>query len=177
MILVETAEDVEALPINPEKIAYLTQTTLSVDDANVVIAAIRKKFPQVANPPKDDICYATQNRQEAVRDLAQRADLVLVLGSQNSSNSKRLAEIAGSLGPHAHLIDGVSEIDDAWFNGVDAVLITAGASAPEDVVQECIDYLQSRFGATIVEEWVREENVHFPLPKSLRELLPVINAG
>jgi 4-hydroxy-3-methylbut-2-en-1-yl diphosphate reductase len=177
MILVETAEDVERLDINPEKIAYLTQTTLSVDDANVVIAAIRQKFPQVANPPKDDICYATQNRQEAVRDLAKRADIVLVLGSQNSSNSKRLAEIAGSLGPHAHLIDGVAEIDDAWFDGVDAVLITAGASAPEDVVQECIDYLQLRFGATIVEKWVREENVHFPLPKSLRELLPVINAG
>jgi 4-hydroxy-3-methylbut-2-enyl diphosphate reductase len=176
MILVETAEDVEALAINPEKIAYLTQTTLSVDDANVVIAAIRKKFPQVANPPKDDICYATQNRQEAVRELARRADLVLVLGSQNSSNSKRLAEIAGSLGPHAHLIDGVSEIVDDWFDDVENVLITAGASAPEDVVQECIDYLQRRFGATIVEEWVREENVHFPLPRSLRELLPVLGA-
>ncbi len=176
MILVETAEDVERLTINPEKIAYLTQTTLSVDDANVVIDALRKRFPQVANPPKDDICYATQNRQEAVRELAKRADVVLVLGSQNSSNSKRLAEIAGSLGPHAHLIDGVAEIDDAWFDGVENVLITAGASAPEDVVQECIDHLQSRFGATIVEEWVREENVHFPLPRSLRELLPVVSA-
>jgi 4-hydroxy-3-methylbut-2-enyl diphosphate reductase len=176
MILVETAEDVEALEIDPEKIAYLTQTTLSVDDANVVIDAIRGKFPQVANPPKDDICYATQNRQEAVRELAKRADVVLVLGSQNSSNSRRLAEIAGSLGPHAHLIDGVAEIDDAWFDGVENVLITAGASAPEDVVQECIDHLQSRFGATIVEEWVREENVHFPLPRSLRELLPVVSA-
>ncbi len=174
MILVETAEDVEKLEINPEKIAYLTQTTLSVDDANIVISALRKKFPQIANPPKDDICYATQNRQEAVRELAQRADLVLVLGSQNSSNSKRLAEIAGSLGPHAHLIDGVSEIKREWFNGVENVLITAGASAPEDVVQECIEFIQATFGATIVEEWVREENVHFPLPKSLRELLPVI---
>ena len=174
IILVETAEDVARLEFNPEKIAYLTQTTLSVDDANVVIAAIREKFPQVANPPKDDICYATQNRQEAVRELARRADLVLVLGSQNSSNSRRLAEIAGSLGPHAHLIDGVVEIDDGWFDGVENVLITAGASAPEDVVQECIDYLQSRFGATIVEEWVREENVHFPLPRSLRELLPIV---
>ncbi|HEY2154317.1 MAG TPA: 4-hydroxy-3-methylbut-2-enyl diphosphate reductase [Isosphaeraceae bacterium] len=176
MILVETAEDVEALEIDPEKIAYLTQTTLSVDDANVVIDAIRGKFPQVANPPKDDICYATQNRQEAVRELAKRAEVVLVLGSQNSSNSRRLAEIADSLGPRAHLIDGVAEIDDAWFDGVENVLITAGASAPEDVVQECIDHLQSRFGATIVEEWVREENVHFPLPKSLRELLPVVSA-
>src|SRR3954447_24097263 len=138
MILVETAEDVENLTINPEKIAYLTQTTLSVDDANVVIDALRRKFPQIANPPKDDICYATQNRQEAVRELAAGADLVLVLGSQNSSNSKRLAEIVTSLGRHAHLIDGVSEIRPEWLEGVDRVLITAGASAPEDVVQECV---------------------------------------
>src|SRR3954467_7080957 len=172
MILVETAEDVERLTINPEKIAYLTQTTLSVDDANVVIASLRKKFPQIANPPKDDICYATQNRQVAVRELAPRADLVLVLGSQNSSNSRRLAEIANALGPHAHLIDGVVEIRPEWFDGVETVMITAGASAPEDVVQECIEYLQNRFGATIEEEFVREENVHFPLPRSLRELLP-----
>jgi 4-hydroxy-3-methylbut-2-enyl diphosphate reductase len=172
MILVETAADVERLKINPAKIAYLTQTTLSVDDANVVIAALRRKFPQIANPPKDDICYATQNRQEAVRELARRADLVLVLGSQNSSNSRRLAEIARSLGPHAHLIDGVGEIQADWFEGVETVLITAGASAPEDVVQECIELIQRRYAAEIVEEWVREENVSFPLPKSLRALLP-----
>jgi 4-hydroxy-3-methylbut-2-enyl diphosphate reductase len=173
MVLVETAEDVENLVLlDPERVAYLTQTTLSVDDANVVIAALRSKFPAIANPPKDDICYATQNRQEAVRELAMRSDMVLVLGSQNSSNSKRLAEIANSLGPRAHLIDGVAEIQASWFDGVETVLITAGASAPEDVVQECIEYLQNRFGAIIQEEWVREENVHFPLPKSLRELLP-----
>lgn len=172
MVLVETAEDVEKLDINPEKIAYLTQTTLSVDDANVVIHALRKKFPQIANPPKDDICYATQNRQEAVRELAADADLVLVLGSQNSSNSKRLAEIAGALGPHAHLIDGVKEIRPAWLVGVETVLITAGASAPEDVVQECVEFLQREYGATFAEETIREENVHFPLPKTLRELLP-----
>ncbi len=177
MILVETAEDVERLVIaDPSKIAYLTQTTLSVDDANLVIAALRKKFPQIANPPKDDICYATQNRQEAVRELATRCDVVLVLGSQNSSNSKRLAEIADALGPHSHLIDGVAEIRSEWFDGMESVLITAGASAPEDVVQECIEYLQVRYGATIEEEWVRAENVHFPLPKSLRELLPVASA-
>ncbi|MBV8677263.1 MAG: 4-hydroxy-3-methylbut-2-enyl diphosphate reductase [Planctomycetaceae bacterium] len=173
MVLVETAEDVERLEVpDPDKVAYLTQTTLSVDDANVVIAALRKKFPRIANPPRDDICYATQNRQEAVRVLASRSDVVLVLGSQNSSNSKRLAEIARSLGPRSHLIDGVSEIRPGWFQGAETVLITAGASAPEDVVQECITYLQRSFGATIQEEWVREENVHFPLPKSLRELQP-----
>ncbi|MFM7130179.1 MAG: 4-hydroxy-3-methylbut-2-enyl diphosphate reductase [bacterium] len=173
MILVETPEDVEKLEIgNPDKIAYLTQTTLSVDDANRVIHSLRKKFPQIANPPKDDICYATQNRQDAVRVLAQRVDLVLVLGSQNSSNSKRLAEIAHSLGPHAHLIDGVEEIDQAWLTNVSSILVTAGASAPEDVVQEVLEYLRVRHGAEIVEETVRDEDVHFPLPKSLRELVP-----
>ncbi|QDV33555.1 4-hydroxy-3-methylbut-2-enyl diphosphate reductase [Tautonia plasticadhaerens] len=172
MILVESVEDVDRLDVNPEKIAYLTQTTLSVDDANVIIAALRRKFPQIANPPKDDICYATQNRQDAVRKLAERADLVLVLGSQNSSNSRRLAELALDLGRKAHLIDGAAEIRDEWFDGVDTVLITAGASAPEDVVQECIALLQDRFGATMTEEVVREEDVTFPLPKTLRELLP-----
>jgi 4-hydroxy-3-methylbut-2-enyl diphosphate reductase len=172
MVLVETAEDVEKLELpDPEKVAYLTQTTLSVDDANVVISALRAKFPKIANPPKDDICYATQNRQEAVRELAARADVVLVLGSQNSSNSRRLAEIAHSMGKASHLIDGVSEIQPSWFDDAETVLITAGASAPEDVVQECVDYLQSNFGATIEESFVREENVHFPLPRSLRELL------
>ncbi len=179
MILVETAEDVKNLEL-PEStpVAYLTQTTLSVDDANIVIAALRQKFPQIANPPKDDICYATQNRQEAIRELAGRADVVLVLGSQNSSNSKRLAEIAQSFGPNSYLIDGVSDLKPSWFDGSETVLITAGASAPEDVVQECIAYLRTQFGATIREEWVREESVHFPLPKSLRELLPpTANAG
>lgn len=178
MMLVETPEDVERLAIgNPDRIAYLTQTTLSVDDANRVIDALRKKFPQIANPPKDDICYATQNRQDAVRVLASRVDLVLVLGSQNSSNSKRLAEIATSLGPHSHLIDGVEEIDTAWLKAAKSVLVTAGASAPEDVVQEVLEYLRNRFGAEIVEETVREEDVHFPLPRSLRELVPAEAIG
>jgi len=183
MVLVETAEDVENLQLpDPDKVAYLTQTTLSVDDANIVIAALRAKFPKIANPPKDDICYATQNRQEAVRELAARADVVLVLGSQNSSNSRRLAEIAHSMGKPSHLIDGVSEIQASWFDASETVLITAGASAPEDVVQECVEYLQSNFGATIEESVVREENVHFPLPRSLRELLdqdasPVATGG
>jgi 4-hydroxy-3-methylbut-2-enyl diphosphate reductase len=178
MVLVENADDVERLDLpNETRVAYLTQTTLSVDDANIVIEALRKRFPNIANPHKDDICYATQNRQEAVRELAQRSDVVLVLGSQNSSNSKRLAEIAASLGPGAHLIDGVAEIRPEWFDGAETVLITAGASAPEDVVQECIEYLQNRFGAAIQEEFIREENVHFPLPKTLRELLPVGSAS
>jgi 4-hydroxy-3-methylbut-2-enyl diphosphate reductase len=177
MFLVETAEDVDQLDVpDPEKVAYLTQTTLSVDDANVIIAALRRKFPKIANPPKDDICYATQNRQEAVRELAKSADVVLVLGSQNSSNSKRLAEIANALGPHAYLIDGVSEIRPEWFEGAETVVISAGASAPEDVVQECLRYLELHYGATVEEQWIREENVHFPLPRSLRELLPAAMA-
>jgi 4-hydroxy-3-methylbut-2-enyl diphosphate reductase len=172
MILVETAEDVESLTVpDPKKVAYLTQTTLSVDDANVVISALRKRFPDIANPPKDDICYATQNRQEAVRELAAQVDLVLVLGSQNSSNSRRLTEIANSLGIPSYLIDGVSEIHDDWFRDVQTVLITAGASAPEQVVQECVEYLQRNFGAAIQEATVREESVRFPLPRSLRQLL------
>jgi 4-hydroxy-3-methylbut-2-enyl diphosphate reductase len=178
MVLVETAADVARLEVaDPSRVAYLTQTTLSVDDANVVIDALRARFPNIANPPKDDICYATQNRQEAVRELARKVDVALVLGSQNSSNSRRLAEIARSLGPQAHLIDGVSEICPEWFVGAETVLISAGASAPEDVVQECIDYLQRHYGAEIQEEWVREENVHFPLPRSLRDLLPIATAG
>jgi 4-hydroxy-3-methylbut-2-enyl diphosphate reductase len=173
MILVETAEAVERLVVpDPNKVAYLTQTTLSVDDADAVIAALRKKFPNIASPPTDDICYATQNRQEAVSELASQADLVLVLGSQNSSNSRRLAEIANTLGVPSYLIDDLSEIEERWFRGVETVLITAGASAPEEVVQQCIDYLQRNYGATIQEEIIRHESVNFPLPKSLRELLP-----
>jgi 4-hydroxy-3-methylbut-2-enyl diphosphate reductase len=171
--LVDGPGDVDSVTVrDPDKVVWLSQTTLSVDETLQTVAALRQRFPNLHAPPSDDICYATQNRQEAVRELAIRADLVLVLGSQNSSNSKRLAEIANSLGPHAHLIDGVSEIQPEWLDGVETVLITAGASAPEDVVQECIEYLQESRGATVQEEWVREESVHFPLPKTLRDLLP-----
>src|SRR6185436_19946183 len=131
------------------KLAYLTQTTLSVDDANRIISRLRARFPQIANPPKDDICYATQNRQEAIHLLAREADVVLVLGSQNSSNSQRLKEIAHEHGVPARLIDGAHDIDPTWFESANTVLITAGASAPESVVQECITYLQDRFGATL----------------------------
>jgi len=171
MILVETVDDVDKLEGDFQKVAYLTQTTLSVDDANLIIAALRKRFPHIANPPKDDICYATQNRQDAVRQLAPQADLVLVLGSQNSSNSKRLQEIADSLGPHAHLIDGVSELNPDWFVGVHTVLITAGASAPEQVVQEVIEFIEHTYKATVEDAFIRQESVHFPLPKELRSLI------
>jgi 4-hydroxy-3-methylbut-2-enyl diphosphate reductase len=171
ILLVQDVKDVEALQLPADaKLAYLTQTTLSVDDAEIIIAALQRRFPQIVGPSRDDICYATQNRQEAVRDLVPEADIVLVLGSRNSSNSMRLAEIAQSYGKEAHLIDGVSEISDVWFDDAQTVLITAGASAPEEVVEECVSYLQKRYGATIESRTVREEHVSFPLPRELRVL-------
>jgi 4-hydroxy-3-methylbut-2-enyl diphosphate reductase len=151
-------------------VAYLTQTTLSVAEANLVIEALKAKFPHIAAPPKEDICYATTNRQDAVAQLAQEADMVIVLGSQNSSNSRRLQEIALSFGKPAYLIDGVHELDPAWLEGVETVLITAGASAPEVVVQECVDYLVENHNATVREAVIREEHVTFPLPRELRQL-------
>ncbi len=171
IVLVQTPEEAAALEVaDPNKLAYLTQTTLSVDDANRIIKALKARFPNIASPPKDDICYATQNRQEAVRILAEGADMVLVLGSQNSSNSQRLAEIARDQGVTAHLIDHPSEIEPQWFNGNERVVITAGASAPENVVQECVAVLQDRFGATVESRVIRQEDVHFPLPRELRSL-------
>ncbi|HEV3439659.1 MAG TPA: 4-hydroxy-3-methylbut-2-enyl diphosphate reductase [Gemmata sp.] len=171
IVLVEDADDVEALTLSPDaKLAFLTQTTLSVDEAKIVIDALRKKYPQVVGPHKDDICYATQNRQEAVRDIVPEADVVLVLGSQNSSNSQRLAELARSVGKSAYLIDRVNELQDAWFQSTDTVLVTAGASAPEDHVQDCVEYLQKKYGAEIESRVVREEHVNFPLPRELRVL-------
>ena len=167
--LVESPEDVATLPFGPDdKLAYLTQTTLSVDDASRIIRLLKERFPQIVGPPKDDICYATQNRQEAVRLLSDDATMVIVLGSQNSSNSQRLAELARERGIAAHLIDGASEIDPAWFRGDETVVITAGASAPESVVQDCLSWLRQRFNADVEERTIRDEDVYFPLPKELR---------
>lgn len=172
MLLVESPEDVDKLEIpDGAKLAYLTQTTLSVDDANRIITQLRRRFPGIASPPKDDICYATQNRQEAVRVLAEGADVVLVLGSQNSSNSLRLKELAAEQGVHAYLIDGAADIDPSWFKPSDKVVVTAGASAPESVVQECIEFLTERFDATVENRELRKEEVHFALPKELRALV------
>lgn len=169
--LVQDAGEVEALDLPEDaKLAYLTQTTLSVDDAEVIIAALKRRFPQIVGPAREDICYATQNRQEAVKELVPEADVVLVLGSQNSSNSMRLAEIAQSYGKEAYLIDTVREIADRPFTGDETVLVTAGASAPEEVVEECVDYLRGRYGATVESRTVREEHVSFPLPRELRVL-------
>lgn len=169
--LVQDEADVERLDLPTDaRVAYLTQTTLSVDDAEIVIAALRRRFPQIVGPAKEDICYATQNRQEAVKELVPEVDVVLVLGSQNSSNSMRLAELAQASGKRAYLIDGVHEIDPAWLDGVETVLVTAGASAPEDVVEECVAWLQDRYDATVETRTVREEHVSFPLPRELRVL-------
>lgn len=170
-VLVDSTEEVDQLKFPPgTKLAYLTQTTLSVDDANRIITRLQERFSEIVGPPKEDICYATQNRQEAVRMIAPEADIVLVLGSQNSSNSQRLAELARETGVRAYLIDGPEDVDPNWFTGDETVLITAGASAPESVVQQCIEYLQKRFGAAVEQRHIREEEVYFPLPRELRVL-------
>jgi 4-hydroxy-3-methylbut-2-enyl diphosphate reductase len=169
--LVQDVEDVAKLDLPADaKVAYLTQTTLSVDDANVIIAALRERYPQVVGPHKDDICYATQNRQEAVKELVPESDVVLVLGSQNSSNSLRLAELARTHGRTAYLLDNIHELPADALQGHETVLITAGASAPEEVVEECVRVLQERFDATVETRMVREEHVSFPLPRELRVL-------
>jgi 4-hydroxy-3-methylbut-2-enyl diphosphate reductase len=177
-VLVESTDDVDALQVGPEtKLAYLTQTTLSVDDANRIIDRLKERFPAVVGPPKEDICYATQNRQEAVRLLSQGADLVLVLGSQNSSNSQRLAELARENGVHAFLVDGAADIEKRWFRGDETVVVTAGASAPETVVEEVVEFLKLHYQATVETRSIRQEEVYFPLPKELRMLTQLAAQG
>lgn len=170
--LVETADEVAELP-EPQttQLAFLTQTTLSVDDANKVVTALKKRFPHIVGPKKDDICYATQNRQTAVKQLSQNVDLVLVVGSQNSSNSKRLQELAADGTREACLIDDVSEIRPEWLEGKQKVMITAGASAPEHLVQQIISYFKKNAGATVREETVTSESVTFGLPPEVRDLV------
>jgi 4-hydroxy-3-methylbut-2-enyl diphosphate reductase len=172
MVLVESLEDVDKLTYPADaKLAYLTQTTLSVDETRIIIAALKERYPNIVAPHKEDICYATQNRQEAVRDLVPEANVVVVLGSQNSSNSSRLAEIARQHGRPAYLIDRVDELQEEWFQPSDTVLITAGASAPEEHVQDCVNRLIARFQATVEHRSIREEHVSFPLPRELRVLV------
>ncbi len=167
--LVEDVEDVANLPLNEHsKTAFVTQTTLSIDDTATVINALKDKFPQINAPRKDDICYATQNRQDAVKSLAKVCQVVLVVGSPNSSNSNRLRELAERLGAKAYLIDNASQMDKTWFDGVYQVGVTAGASAPEILIQEVLDTLQAWGGQTPQELSGIEENVTFSLPKALR---------
>lgn len=171
--LVESVEDVAHLPFALDtRLMILTQTTLSLDETREVIAAIKKRFPNASTPPKDDICYATQNRQDAVKDLVGRGiRLLLVVGSKNSSNSQRLVEVARQSGCNAYLIDHAEEIDPAWLTGTLSVGVTAGASAPEHLVQGVIGFLQSR-GGQVEEVLVRNEDTHFSLPKELADPVP-----
>lgn len=169
MYLVEDENQVASLVVqDPDNLAYVTQTTLSVDDTAKVIDALRMRFPNIKGPRKDDICYATQNRQDAVKQLSDVADVVLVVGSVNSSNSNRLRELAERCGAKAYLIDDASMLQNAWFDGANSVGVTAGASAPELLVEQVISALKER-GATSVENLSgREENITFSLPKDLR---------
>ncbi len=167
--LVETIEDVTRLQVkNPQALAYVTQTTLSVDDTRNIIDALRNKFPNIKGPRKDDICYATQNRQDAVRELADKVDVFLVIGSANSSNSNRLRELAEKQNVDAYLIDGAEDINKTWFDKAQSIGVTAGASAPEVLVQQVITALQALFETTIITNEKATENVHFQLPKELR---------
>ncbi|WP_283789638.1 4-hydroxy-3-methylbut-2-enyl diphosphate reductase [Bermanella sp. WJH001] len=167
--LVEDEEDVAALePRDPTALSYVSQTTLSMDDTAIVINALRKKFPKIHGPKTDDICYATQNRQDAVKDLATKSDLILVVGSPNSSNSNRLRELGERMGAKAFLIDNADEIQADWFADSKKVGITAGASAPEVLVRQVVQRVQELGGTTPVELNGREENITFSLPKELR---------
>jgi 4-hydroxy-3-methylbut-2-enyl diphosphate reductase len=170
--LVETVDDVERLEIrDPTRVAFVTQTTLSMDDTAVIIDVLKARFPGIVGPKRNDICYATQNRQDAVKDLARKCDLVLVVGSPNSSNSNRLKEIAVKLGRPAYLIDGPDDIRAEWLEGVDTIGLTAGASAPEVLVGQVIERLKARGAASVEENAGRSEQVTFGLPKNLLEAI------
>lgn len=167
--LVESPEDVKTLQVkNPNSLCFSSQTTLSVDDTANIIMALREKFPKIEGPRKDDICYATQNRQDAVKALAEKSDLVLVVGSTNSSNSNRLQEKASCVGVNAYLIDSAKNIKCEWFENVKVVGVTAGASAPEVLVQEVIDRLKQLGGTVVIENPGVEENTVFEVPVELR---------
>lgn len=170
MYLVETVADVQSLQVtDPDKLAYVTQTTLSVDDAQIIVDALRARFPTIVGPKRDDICYATQNRQDAVKFMAPRSDLVLVVGSPNSSNSNRLREVAEQFGVPAHLIDNANQIDPAWLAGRKRIGVTAGASAPEVLVDAVIARLRELGAASVRTLDGTPENVNFPLPKELAQ--------
>ena len=169
MFLVEDVEDVNDLVINnPDHLSYVTQTTLSMDDTANIINALRKRFPNIHGPKKDDICYATQNRQDAVKKLAQESDLVLVVGSPNSSNSNRLKEVAERIGTEAYLIDNETEINKEWLNGKEKLGLTAGASAPAELVENVIAKLREWGVSSITNQDGKEENIVFSLPKELQ---------
>ena len=167
--LVESVGDIDGLNFNQERdISYTTQTTLSVDDTSEVIKALQDKFPNIQSPKKSDICYATQNRQDSVKEVIKHSEILLVIGSKNSSNSNRLKEIADNQGKPAYLIDSSDDIDEQWLDNINSVGITAGASAPEILVQEVVSFLMSKGGHEIIEVEGAKEDVNFPVPASLK---------
>ena len=169
IVLIETEEDVERLEVeDPDRIAYISQTTLSVDETRAIINRLRRRFPAIIGPRTDDICYATTNRQAAVKQLAAQCDLVLVIGSRNSSNSNRLVEVARDHGAEAHLIDNETQVREEWLEGKRVVGITSGASAPEELVKRLVDWFRARGTADVEEFDVIQEDVRFMLPKEIR---------
>jgi 4-hydroxy-3-methylbut-2-enyl diphosphate reductase len=172
IILVETEADVDALELeDPEKVAYISQTTLSVDETRAIIARLRERFPNITGPRTDDICYATTNRQAAVKQMATECDLVLVIGSQNSSNSQRLVEVAREHGADSYLIDHAGQVQDEWVDGKRVVGISSGASAPEELVEALVDWFRERGVDDVSELEVVKEDVRFMLPKKIRQAL------
>jgi len=172
IVLVQTADEVDELDVaDPDRVAFITQTTLSVDETDEIIARLRERFPAIASPKSDDICYATTNRQIAVKQLARECDLVLVIGSTNSSNSNRLVEVAREHGAASHLIDNHTQVREEWLDGVETVGITSGASAPEELVERLVEFFRERGAADIGELRTVDEDVRFMLPKKIREEL------
>jgi 4-hydroxy-3-methylbut-2-enyl diphosphate reductase len=169
IVLVETAGDVADLEVpDPDRVAFITQTTLSVDETAGIIAALREKFPNIASPKSDDICYATTNRQLAVKQLARECDLVLVIGSRNSSNSNRLVDVTRELGTESHLIDNAGQVREEWLEGVETVGITSGASAPEELVEALVEFFRERGAGDVSELRTVDEDVRFMLPREIR---------
>ncbi len=178
IVLVETEEDVDRLEVpDPDRIAYISQTTLSVDETRAIIGRLRDRFPNITGPRTDDICYATTNRQAAVKQMAERCDLVLVIGSRNSSNSQRLVDVARAAGAQAHLIDNESQVREEWLTGARVVGISSGASAPEELVARLVEFFRGR-GTRDVEEFeVLREDVRFMLPKTIRQAMTAAAAS
>ncbi len=173
IVLVQTADEVDSIDVpDPERVAFITQTTLSVDETAEIIARLRARFPSIVSPKSDDICYATTNRQIAVKQLASECDLVLVIGSTNSSNSNRLVEVAREHGAGSHLIDNHTQVEESWLEGVETVGITSGASAPEELVERLVEFFRERGAAEVSELRTVDENVRFMLPREIREEQP-----
>jgi len=172
IVLIETEEDADRLEVpDPDRVAYISQTTLSVDETTAIIARLRERFPNIVGPRTDDICYATTNRQAAVKQMAAHCDLVLVIGSRNSSNSNRLVEVARAHGAESHLIDHEGQVEEEWLEGKRVVGITSGASAPEELVQRLVDFFRARGVSDVSEFDVIQEDVRFMLPKTIRQAL------